>query len=238
MLTYRINAHLFVPVHCVGLMGGLVFVTAFVHVYYIIRVTETIALMQQVAVLTQSVAIEFPSSAEWLSTFISLFGALNWDLYIIKPGCDVPILNFVSVFLLTVGVIVFSLSMSIVMCWVVGTIRKQSQDVWAARIKVVVLAYCRLTFMRIMYMAFGVINCVDMDGTDRMLIDRTVVCYSEEHTNGALFAFCLILLMGVVYPAASYVDACERVCMCVCGCDYCSICIISIFYALLLRPFA
>ena len=65
-----------------------------------------ILLLQHFSVVGKLAGQQIPSSYAWLTTLFSVMSMLNFDVTFVKPGCAVAALPFLSVYLVTLGLVV------------------------------------------------------------------------------------------------------------------------------------
>jgi len=72
----------------------------------LVRTVECFVVLQQVSEIGAKGALDLPAPADqYVATFFQYISVINFDLQILRPGCTVPEINFITLYLATLGLV-------------------------------------------------------------------------------------------------------------------------------------
>ena len=178
-----------------------------------------ILLIQHFAVVGKLAGQQVPEDLTWLATFFSVLSMLNFDVTFVKPGCVVASVSFLTVYWITLCIIVltsglFSLA-SLLRVRLLRSRRSAGPVIpWRWRFKARFvhshLILGSILYLRVTTMTLQALHCTDVQLEEGgafvsvLLIDLTTRCYEGAHLLTAVaLAWPLLLLFTLGFPLLS-----------------------------------
>ncbi|KNC56068.1 uncharacterized protein AMSG_02080 [Thecamonas trahens ATCC 50062] len=208
------------------MFGVILLALLLLSVRHLVTVVSAIVTLQTLVVVgklgMQRLATSSSSSVQTLARIMRFVALVNFEIEVVRPGCSIPRVAFLSLWLGTLGLTLVAAFAFLVTVWLRTVLAARAArgkataaarafdfgTVIRARTMHALIILASLVFLQVSLRTFQALNCVRAgDGSLRLAIELRLRCFEGSHSRFAPGIFATALLFSLGFPVAALLVA-------------------------------